>query len=196
MRGMALGEHVSCFPIICAASLPHRRARLNPLEWIFQHSIRDIARRIIDCPTRTGFDWSSDSSSDWNSRSTRAGVVPRIKTFTWDSRARRAMPLRQLRHAAFAQTSAQTEQKGGQRGQGGTGGGKERERGREGIRRRSRETDETVSDWRYHVAQVRAINQDKLMINKLVSALRAVPSHLIVYRISPYKLPAVSRSPP
>jgi len=191
MRGMALGEHVSCFPIICAASLPHRRARLNPLEWIFQHSIRNIARRIIDCPARTGFDWSSDSSSDWNSpRSTRAGVVPRIKTFTWDSRARRAMPLRNYVTRLSLKHQLKRRRKGARRRRG------ERERGREGIRRRSRETDETVSDWRYHVAQVRAINQDKLMINKLVSALRAVPSHLIVYRISPYKLPAVSRSPP
>lgn len=31
--------------------------------------------------------------------------------------------------------------------------------------------EQKVTDWRYDVAQVRAINQDKLMINKLVSAL-------------------------
>jgi hypothetical protein len=101
----------------------------------------------------------------------RAGIVPRIKTFTWDTRARRPMPLRNYVTRLllkYAQTQRRKD--------------REERREREGIRSRSREMDETVSDWRYHVAQVRAINQDKLMINKLVSALRCpFPPHCLSY---------------
>jgi len=84
------------------------------------------------------FYWSSDSNNDRNSRSTRAGVVPRIKTFSCDSRARRAMPLRNYVTWLLLKYP-QTEEKEQKR----VGSAQE---GR--VRRRSRETDETVNDWR------------------------------------------------